>query len=230
LARSYACSAIANSPQILDPVQVNDASPNDDDSRGRWCLKNISLPITTLVVTLPDPVNSHLSLDFDRRIAALQSAALDAQYVLDQFWLPWDGAAASGTEDGEKAGKDRVLRRLRQNQPGLQIFRSRDFEHPKALFVFVVSETPTQGVRLSQFENAITYVREVQNAARQSTTSTTTSKKPRTRGSFTRLLPTERTLAYDKQFQMNAQSHRSTVTAPLGKRSDYRVPFQLNIP
>lgn len=161
----------ANWPEILDPVQVKDALPNDDDRLGRWCLKNVSLPITTIVVTLPDPVNSHLSLDFDRRIDALQSAALDAQYVLDQFWLPWDSAAASGTEDSQKVGKDRVLRRLRQNQPGLQIFRSRDYEHPKALFVFMVGETPTQGVNLAEFENAITYVREVQNAVRQSTTS-----------------------------------------------------------
>ena len=162
--------SIANHPEILDPVQVKDASPSDDDSLGRWCLKSLTLPITTLIVTLPDPVNSHLSLDFDRRIDALQSAALDAQYVLDQFWLPWDGSAP-GPDDADKTGKDRVLRRLRQNQPGLQIFRSRDFEHPKALFVFMVGETPTQGVNLSEFENAITYVREVQTAARQSTTS-----------------------------------------------------------
>jgi hypothetical protein len=160
---------IANAPEILDPLAPPDSSHND--SLERWCLSNATLSITTVIVTLPDPVNSHLALDFDRRIDALQAAALDAQYVLDQFWLPWIASENVSPEDSDKTGKDRVLRRLRQNQPGLQIFRSRQSPEPKALFVFLVGETPTQGVNLAQFHNAIDYVREVQTAARQSTTS-----------------------------------------------------------
>ncbi len=162
---------IANRPDVIDPMQVPDVGLNDLDSLNRWCLNKAVVSITALVVTLPDPVNSHLALDFDRRIDAIQAAALDAWYALDQFWLPWDAVGIAEAEDPEKAGKERVLRQLRQNQPGLLIFRSRESEHPKALFVFLVGETPTRGVNLSQFENAIAYVREIQTANHQSTTS-----------------------------------------------------------
>jgi hypothetical protein len=161
---------IANAKETPNPTLILDDPANSEKNKGRWCLSNAGVPITALVVTLPDPVNSHLALDFDRRVEALQAAALDAQYVLDQFWLPWSVADAS-PEDAPKTGGERLLRRLRMNQPGLQIFRSRDSNHPSALFVFLVGETPARGVNLPQLENAITYVREVQNAAHQSLTS-----------------------------------------------------------
>ncbi len=168
---------IANSSDTLDPTKIRDASPDDHDSLGRWCLTNLNdaepphTTITTVIVTLPDPVNSHLALDFDRRIDAIQDAALDAQYVIDQFWLPWSVTDASSSEGAVKNDNERLLRRLRMNQPGLQIFRSRESKNPKALFVFLVGETPTRGVNLPQLENAITYLRQVQKTAGQSLTS-----------------------------------------------------------
>src|SRR5258708_5789551 len=98
---------IANVPEIGDPSRVSDASSEDKNSLDRWCLSRAALAITSLIVTLPDPVTSHLVLDFDRRIDAIQAAALDAGYVIDQFWLPWVMADTPLPDDFEKAGKER---------------------------------------------------------------------------------------------------------------------------
>ena len=114
----------------------------------------------------PDPIQSHLGLDFDRRIDAIEAAALDAGFLIDQFWVPWTGALPP-PEDIDQARAERVLRQMRLRQPGLQIFRSRDDEN-RALFLFLVGETITLGINKAQLSNAIQDVRDVLTATKDS--------------------------------------------------------------
>jgi hypothetical protein len=137
------------------------------DTYERWCLTpGLKIKITPIIVTLPDPIESHLALDFDRRIEAIEAAALDAGFLIDQFWIPWIGADATLPEDLDQARIERVLRQLRLRQPGLQIFRSRGDED-RALFVFLVGETITLGVNKAQLSNAIQDVRDVLKATNE---------------------------------------------------------------
>ena len=98
-----------------------------------------------MIVIVPDPVHSHMSLQFDRSIEALQLAAESRGYVIDRYWLPWSS--------------DKSPPRLaaRERQPGVLLFRwdgaKRD-AGPNLLFVFVASDTSTAGINGSQFANA----------------------------------------------------------------------------
>ena len=42
-----------------------------------------------MIATIPDPRHTHLSLQFDRTLEALQQAAQDERYTYDSSWLPW---------------------------------------------------------------------------------------------------------------------------------------------
>src|SRR5215469_16423631 len=43
-----------------------------------------------IIATLPDPLHTHFSLQFDRYIEALQQGAQDERYLYDSSWLPWE--------------------------------------------------------------------------------------------------------------------------------------------
>ena len=45
--------------------------------------------ISTIIATVPDPIHSHLALDFDRTIDAILLAAADNHYLSSYYWLPW---------------------------------------------------------------------------------------------------------------------------------------------
>src|SRR5438270_694533 len=97
-------------------------------------IPGVPITIVPLIVTIPDPVNSHLVLDFDLRIDSIVAAALDSRFVMDQFWLPWDPSANAGHEPLDSSGQARALREVRSVQPRLQIFRSREQADSVALF------------------------------------------------------------------------------------------------
>ena len=45
--------------------------------------------IRLMIATVPDPRHTHLSLQFDRTLEAIQQAAQDERYTYDSSWLPW---------------------------------------------------------------------------------------------------------------------------------------------
>lgn len=146
----------------------------------RWCTED-NPSITFVIAMVPDPVNSHLALDFDRRIEAMQSAAQDAGYFNNQFWIPWDTSPLTGSTLEEK-NDELMLRQVREAQPGIQIFRGlrgqeinrsdpRDDLRKKSisqpdLFVFFVAETTTLGINKAQLTAAINYILEIVPASK----------------------------------------------------------------
>jgi len=76
-----------------------------------------------LVATVPDPVASHLDVEFDRAIESLQRAAAFEGYSFERYWLPWRSGNANGIATTGSATTLHTEERLRQEQPGLLIFR-----------------------------------------------------------------------------------------------------------
>lgn len=112
-----------------------------------------------LIATVPDPERTHLALMFDRHIEAILLAAQDAGYFFDRYWLPWrvepdhDSPYPRVRKLNEKETADR------ERLPGLLLF------HPvsgnRSLAVFLVGETPTDGIDPEQFKRARCYVSEL---------------------------------------------------------------------
>src|SRR5277367_5388176 len=136
--------------------------------------------IRHVIAVLPDPAHTHLALFFDRSIDSLVQAAQKKGYVFDRAILPWDRAAGADPSDPEARESQAARRAAREAYPGLLIFRSergprtddpnaatesstcseRSTGRPAVLFVFVVGETPTGGLRKEQFRNARKIIRE----------------------------------------------------------------------
>ena len=112
-----------------------------------------------LIAILPDPVHTHLALFFDRSIEAIQQGAQAKGYVFDRATMPWKRTPRTEKADSENSRVERAAQRQNESLPGLLIFRrsrpSGASAREKALFVFVVGETPTAGLNKQQFRNAL---------------------------------------------------------------------------
>ncbi|CAN5459389.1 hypothetical protein BH10ACI4_BH10ACI4_04840 [soil metagenome] len=119
--------------------------------------------IITVVATVPDPIHSHMAMEFDRTIDAYTQAAGDAHFVTSYFWLPW-----RLREPSTKTTEDEDARaRVREQQPGLIVLkqvspRSSDSEHyDKVIYLFLVAESPALGVSGTQLDYALQYERDL---------------------------------------------------------------------
>ncbi len=115
-----------------------------------------------VIATFPDPLHTHSSLLFDRFVESIQQGALDEGYFYDSSWLPWETEEPSLTllQDQDEA-EDR--KEKRENQPGILLFRgSGQSPYQRALIVFVVGEEPTGGIHRPQFENAVAWIKALQ--------------------------------------------------------------------
>jgi hypothetical protein len=140
-----------------------------------------------VIALLPDPVHTHLALQFDRGVEVLQQAAQKKGYAFDRAILPWDRASHPDPEDFRLRLAETKERRETERFPGLMIFRkspdqlkANASQQPtkvvsqvnlvvplgaesewKPLFVWIVGETPTGGVHKDQFRNALRIICEI---------------------------------------------------------------------
>jgi hypothetical protein len=135
------------------------------------------LEISAIVATVPDPIHSHLALDFDRTIDTLLLAASDNRYLGSYYWLPWRSHAkaskseSSSSESSPAADHTEEADKVREQQPGLIILRyapdATKWETEKdrfslaayhrVIYLFLVAETPALGVNGTQLQNALGY-------------------------------------------------------------------------
>jgi hypothetical protein len=162
--------------KIAEAISNTVAPPKDpgcgSDDAGRWGLplgkSKLRIEMTTMIVTLPDPVHTHLSMAFDRSIDAVLQAASDNHYVSSYYWMPWkSGSGQSRSPDGlgaSESGHDPK----REREPGLIILKyvptandtKDEFARAgfyRVVYLFVVSETPTEGIDGYQFRKALCY-------------------------------------------------------------------------
>jgi hypothetical protein len=112
--------------------------------------------LETLIVTIPDPLHTRLSVKADRDLDAVQEGAFAAGWELATQWLPWTAKAREGQESGS-TGPEKSTSDLEQF-PGLIVFRHQFAEladPDRLLFVFVVGETPTAGIDGFEFTAAV---------------------------------------------------------------------------
>jgi len=138
-----------------------------------------SSQLKLIIATLPDPVHTHLSANFDQTAAVIQEAAQDEKYDFDSSWLPWDDEDPSyALLSDEKTFNQE--KQLKENQPGIILFRKtidcRVKEPPascgenpnllaayrQGLVIFVVGEEATEGLHRAQFRNALAWIGKLQ--------------------------------------------------------------------
>ncbi len=91
-----------------------------------------------LIACVPDPYDSHLDYSFDGAMEAMRRAFETAGYVADRFWLPGERDSVR-TKEGERVG-------LREERPGVVLFRSSKVTERKLLLLYLVHELPTRGI------------------------------------------------------------------------------------
>jgi hypothetical protein len=134
-------------------IDLTDRTLQDRDKRRLEILKNAvgAIDVTTVIATLPDPIDSNVRWLFDPMLDAIQRAASDAHYVLDRFYIPdWNPEQNSDTDhSSEPAG-------AHERWPGVVLFRGAASTGPvPLLMVFLVSETATSGVHQTAFAKAL---------------------------------------------------------------------------
>ena len=137
--------------------------------------------ISAIIATVPDPIHSHLALDFDRSIDAILLAAADNHYLSSDYWLPWRSQISNSSTGESTATATRPTEEdnARERQPGLIILRYapdasawdahdiNDFEwtnYHRVIYLFLVGETPALGVNGYQLQNAFRYEKMLKNA------------------------------------------------------------------
>jgi hypothetical protein len=107
-----------------------------------------------LIVTVADPVDTHLSYRFDLQIETLHRVCAAGGYVIDRFYLPWD------KENDQESGAEKHDGGRHRDKPGLLLYRKQSSPEPPSdktdlLAVYLVGETPTSGIQFGAFHVAV---------------------------------------------------------------------------
>ena len=121
-------------------------------------------PFRVMIAFVPDPERTNLRLYFDRSMEAIANAVQDTgQYTLFKYSLPWQSTApreAVSLADQTKVESD--AREMR-SYPGILLFRSTS-DGP-ALAILLVGESPTEGYRTVQLDNALKFETQLANGS-----------------------------------------------------------------
>jgi hypothetical protein len=110
-----------------------------------------------MIATVVDPTRTHLALAFDRQLEAIMRAAQDSEYVFHDYWLPWRTETPAESPDASIQEKREAEGKRRAKLPGLLFFRGK--ESYQGLAVFLVGETPTEGIDRDQFNTAACFAK-----------------------------------------------------------------------
>lgn len=119
-----------------------------------------------VIVTVPDPVHTRLSLFFDESIDAVGQAATDDGYLFARASLPWDNAQHAEPSNFATRLREEAYQQAKEEIPGLMIFRkAREDGVQNSLLVFLVGELPTEGINKRQFHNALRAIQAISGIA-----------------------------------------------------------------
>jgi hypothetical protein len=161
------CGPFCPAQPLLDTIRDFFPAPSANQGSG----DHLGVPqgayctVQSIIAIVPDPVHTHLALFFDSSIDAIEQAAQRARYDFDRAIMPWDYTSHPEPTDFVMRLRQAEYAKNKEQLPGLMIFRQANpklHAQPQAtaapvapLFVFVVSETPTGGIRKEQFRNAV---------------------------------------------------------------------------
>ena len=112
------------------------------DQISNWKLKS-------LVVTVPDPIDTSLATHTDRLLDTIQRSLERSGYVLDRSWFPWTQLPS----DARFVDPDGPIYR---RHPGLMLFRGKtDTGEGSLCVVQLIGETPASGIHVQAFKQAL---------------------------------------------------------------------------
>jgi hypothetical protein len=162
----YACSQIQERLRVLMADHAGDSwrlpdscyGPDGTSDQPRTAPEDVVFAIATA----PNPISTHLPMQFDRVIEIVEQAAQDNNYTYDSSWLPWNAGREYARYPDEQAYEDSQSETKRQ--PGILVFRkplgaSEEAPYKGGLVVFVVAELPTGGIDQEQFGNALAWIK-----------------------------------------------------------------------
>jgi hypothetical protein len=111
------------------------------------------MQVESLIVTLPDPLESKLGDQSDSLLESVQEAASSAGYTLGRFYLPWLAPESSGgsVPDPESSTIRRI--ELAAEAPGVMLFSKEKGQ--TLLVVFLVGETARFGIHKTALTSAL---------------------------------------------------------------------------
>jgi hypothetical protein len=157
------CKAVCPAKELTELIEDYfraETGGSKDKSVTPWGVPKREQPnIQLIIASLPDPVHTHMALLFDRNIEAIESAAQVSGFLFSRAWMPWDISTHNESTDFTVRLALSDYRQRVESLPGLMIFRrsagEKNTQDRAILFVFVVGETPTGGLRVEQFQNAL---------------------------------------------------------------------------
>ncbi len=167
-----------NTARSTDQPSTNTVDPEGECGSDPWGIPSTARPangaipagdvpdIRALIATVPDPVHSHLALEFDRSIDSLMQAAGDNRYLGTNYWLPWKSRGAGTSSEAASTAAETEEDLAREQQPGLIILKygpkanepnaaSASYHH--VVYLFLVGESPSLGINGPQLRNALAY-------------------------------------------------------------------------
>jgi hypothetical protein len=118
--------------------------------------------VETLIATIPDPQESSFDYTFDRYLEAIQRALEATSYTIDRYDLPWLKPDKEAEKEDEKKDKKEAQSasaappRVRAtDEPGVILFRKNVEGKTYLLTLFLIGETPTQGIHKTALLNAL---------------------------------------------------------------------------
>jgi hypothetical protein len=136
------------------------------DVKGKAVIKP---EIHAVIAVVPDPIHSHLALEFDRTIDSLMQAAADHRYLASNYWLPWRPPTTAGSSE---SSADQSNESKSQEQPGLIVLKfsppapernSGQTSYYSVIYLFLVGESPATGMNGPQLRNALKYESSLRN-------------------------------------------------------------------
>jgi hypothetical protein len=167
LVRTASGCSVAVSQAWKEICKINPNTYSEDDALAR----NLSGPefkkkclgdpasVQSMMAAVPNPRRTHLGLMTDRAIEAIQVAASEAGFMPLAHYLPWP----EGTSGGGDASSD-TKSQADSTVPGVLVFQSNASDlplKPKYLLVFLIPETPTEGLDRIVFKTAGAMIREI---------------------------------------------------------------------
>jgi hypothetical protein len=146
---SRTCQALRD----FERNQFEDATATPKDTPECGSLKHYKF----LLAMVPDPINTHLALFFDRAVESIENAVGDLGWEFARYSFPWDPLLAKEETDADKRQKQKDARSEQEREPGVLLFRNR-YDLKKHLAILLIAETPTAGLDRLQFETAWGYM------------------------------------------------------------------------
>jgi hypothetical protein len=110
--------------------------------------------IEFLLATVPDPIDSYETWQFDPQIDAVRQGIEASGYLLDRFFLPDTGIDPKASSATLPSGHE-----IHKHWPGVILFRKK--QDPISLLVlFLIPETPVAGIHQEPFRRAMEFVDE----------------------------------------------------------------------